>query len=88
VGTAEDARAPFLRRHLAADLGDGLAYREAFTTAAAGQVIDHLMNHYGLRLDHDAVPEPGKIVFVYRRAQSKSAEGAGQKPHAVIGGWR
>jgi hypothetical protein len=32
VGTAKDARAPFLRRHLAADLGDGLIYLEAFAT--------------------------------------------------------
>ena len=66
-GTAKDARAPFFRRHLAADLGDGLIYREAFTTAAAGQVIDHMVNHGGLQLDSDAVPETGKIVFVYRR---------------------
>jgi hypothetical protein len=67
VGTAKDARAPFFRRHLAADLGDGLIYREAFTTAAADQVIDHLVNHYGLHPDRDAVPEPGRIVFVYRQ---------------------
>ena len=66
VGTAKDARAPFFRRHLAADLGDGLIYREAFTTSAAEQVIDHLMNACGLHLDRDSVPEPGKIVFVYR----------------------
>ena len=67
VGTAKDARAPFFRRHLAADLGDGLIYREAFTTTAADEVIDHLVNARGLHLDRDSVPEPGKIVFVYRR---------------------
>ena len=67
VGTAKDARAPFFRRHLAADLGDGLIYREAFTTTAADEVIDHLVNACGLHLDHDSVPEPGKIVFVYRQ---------------------
>jgi hypothetical protein len=33
VGTAKDARGPFFRRHLVADLGDGLIYREAFTTS-------------------------------------------------------
>jgi hypothetical protein len=82
VGTAKDARAPFFRRHLAADLGDGLIYREAFTTDAAGQVIDHLVNHRGLRHaaldaqgaqagvpvspDDRPVLESGKIVFIYR----------------------
>ena len=77
VGTAKDARAPFFRRHFATDLGDGLAYREAFTTDAASQVIDHLVHRDGL---HRVLPdvgqaqagvpvppsEPGKIVFVYR----------------------
>jgi hypothetical protein len=69
IGTAKDARGPFFRRHLAADLGDGLIYREAFTTSAADQVIDHLVNACGLRPDRDAVPAPGKIVFVYRQAR-------------------
>jgi len=69
VGTAKDSRGPFFRRHLAADLGDGLIYREAFTTSAADQVIDHLVNACGLRPDHDSVPAPGKIVFVYRPAR-------------------
>ena len=54
---------------LAADLGDGLIYREAFTTSAAEQVLDHLVNASGLRPDRDAVPAPGKIVFVYRQAR-------------------
>ena len=67
VGTAKDGRAPFFRRHLAADLGDGLIYREAFTTSAADAVIDHLVNHCGLRPDRNSVPDPGTIVFVYRR---------------------
>jgi len=31
VGTAKDARGPFFQHHRAADLGDGLAYREALT---------------------------------------------------------
>ena len=46
-------------------LGDGLAYRETFTTAA-DQVIGQLVDHEGLRLDRDSAPEPGKIVFIYR----------------------
>ena len=64
VGTAKDARGPFFQRHLAADLGDGLAYREAFTTDSARQVLDHLVGE-GLRPDRTSVPDPGKIVFIY-----------------------
>jgi len=37
VGTAKNSRGQFFRRHLATDLGDGLIYREAFTTSAAEQ---------------------------------------------------
>jgi len=78
VGTAKDSRGPFFRRHLAADLGDGLAYREAFTTNAAQAVVAHLVNDRGLELVPEAercsalrgaVPEPGKIVFIYHRAR-------------------
>jgi len=57
VGTAKDARAPFFRRHLATDLGDGLIYREAYTTVAAQAVVDHLVNNRGLQLDQDAMQE-------------------------------
>jgi len=67
VGTAKDSRGPFFRRHLAADLGDGLAYREAFTTNAAEAVVAQLVNGRGLELDHAAVPEAGRIVFVHRK---------------------
>ena len=89
VGTAKDSRGPFFRRHLAADLGDGLIYREAFTTSAAGQVVDHLVNDRGLQLDqeaerrsalHDAVPEPGKIVFVYRNTAPARSAPAPDRP--------
>ena len=72
MGTAKDARGPFFRWHFAADLGDGLAYREAFTINAAEAVAAHLVNGCGLCLDGDAVPEPGKIVFVYRWGNVKS----------------
>jgi len=54
VGTAKDSRGQFFRRHLAADLGDGLAYREAFTTDAAQAVVDHLMNNRGLQFAPEA----------------------------------
>ena len=60
VGTAKDSRGPFFRRHLAADLGDGLIYREAFTTSAADQAVDHMVNACGLRPDRDSVPAAGK----------------------------
>ena len=80
VGTAKDARGPFFRRHLVADLHDGLLYREAFTTTAAGQVIDHLVKNCGVKLAFEAerragmsdgVPEAGKLVFVYRPKDAK-----------------
>jgi len=67
VGTARDAGAPFFQRHLAAELGDGLAYREAYTPDAAASVADRLVSKCNLRLDRESVPQPGKIVFVYRQ---------------------
>ena len=67
IGTAKDCRGPFFQRHLVADLGDGLTYREAFTATAAQAVVDHLVNDRGLVLERDAVPEPGRIVFIYRK---------------------
>ena len=92
AGTAKDARAPFFRRHLAADLGDGLIYREAFTTSAAEQVLDHLVNACGLHLDRESVPEPGRIVFVYRHMADVKAEGSWQKAapseRKAVGSWQ
>jgi hypothetical protein len=70
VGAAKDSRGPFFQRHREADLGDGLAYREAYTTTAAEAVVEHLVTHRGLAIDRDAAPEPGKIVFVYRKTQA------------------
>jgi len=64
VGMANDAHAPFFRQHMSADLGEGLIYREAFTTAAADQVIDHLVNNSSMHGDLGAVPERGKFIFV------------------------
>ena len=66
AGTAKDARGPFFQRHAVAELEDGLAYREAYTPSGAANALDHLVREFGLRLDREAVPEPGKIVFVYR----------------------
>jgi len=67
VGTAKDSRGPFFQKHLVADLGDGLVYREAFTASAAGAVVDHFVRARGLHLDQEDAPEPGKIVFVFHR---------------------
>ena len=73
IGTAKDCRGPFFQRHLVADLGDGLTYREAFTTTVAQAVVDHLVNDRGLALERDAVPEAGRIVFVYRKTPTAFA---------------
>ena len=70
VGTAKDSRGPFFQRHREADLGDGLTYREAYTTTAAQAVVAHLVNTRGLKIDLDATPDSGKIVFVYRKIPS------------------
>ena len=66
-------RAPFFRRHLAADLGDELIYRESFTTSAAEQVLDHLVNACGLRLAPEA--EGGSAAH--------QAEGSSALPDAL-----
>ena len=92
VGTAKDSRGPFFQRHREADLGDGLTYREAYTTKA---VVAHLVNDRGLQLhraDADAegvwaltrdgaerrsaLQEPGKVVFVYRKTPTATAAGS------------
>ena len=57
VGTAKDSHAPFFLRHAAADLGDGLICREAYTTYAAAEVVDRLQAS-GLRPDRNSpLPE-------------------------------
>jgi hypothetical protein len=66
----------FFQRHREADLGDALTYREAFTTDAAQAVVTHLVNDRGLEPECDAVPESGKIVFVYRRTPAAAAAGS------------
>jgi hypothetical protein len=118
VGTAKDCHGPFFQRHRAADQGDGLAYREAFTTNAAQAVVAYLVNDRGLELvpeaeacsalakpadlkvgattagdavheaegpsaRHDPVSEPGRLVFVYRRAASHQPAPPGSD-HATL----
>jgi len=76
VGTAKDSRGPFFQRHREADLGDGLTYREAYTPDAAQAVVAHMVNARGLEPDRDAVPESGKVVFVYRRTPAVAIAGS------------
>jgi hypothetical protein len=85
----------FFRRHREADPGDGVTYREAFTTDTAQAEVTHLVNERGLERDRGAAieaerrsalylspaechsalppPEPGKIVFVYRKTPAATA---------------
>jgi len=85
VGTAKDCRGTFFQRHREADLGDELTYREAYTTDAAQAVVAHLVNDRGLKPDHNAateaegssaLPESGKIVFVYRKTPAATVAGS------------
>ena len=50
VATAKDSPGPFFRRHPAADWGEGLAYRQAYTTVAAPAVVERLVKIRGLQL--------------------------------------
>jgi hypothetical protein len=84
VGTAKDSRGPFFQRHREADLGDGLSYREAYTTTAAEAVVAHMVNDRGLALDRAATPEPGKIVFIYRATTSPQSELRSPKPEKQL----
>ena len=88
VGTAKDSRGPFFQRHREADLGDGLTYREAYTTTAAQAVVAHFINDRGLQPDQEAsqeaergsalqgAPEAGRLVFIYRKTPSAPAPSA------------
>ena len=65
-------------RHVNEDSKDGLLYREAYTTYAAEEVLERLVKGCGLRPERTAVPQPGRIVFVYRPRESMNIEGSGQ----------
>ncbi len=67
VGTAKDPRSPFFESHRVAERSDGLIYREAFTASGAQAARDYLVNECGLRLDLEDAPEPGRIVFAFRK---------------------
>ena len=76
VGTAKDTHAPFFPRHMEDDLGDGLAYREGFTTSTADAVVAHLVNDHGLELGRVSAPEPGRLFFVYHKARRRARQRA------------
>ena len=86
IGTAKDSRSPFFRNHIVADLGDGLIYREAFTSVSAEAIRDHFVNDCGLEPDvaerrsAEHAPEPGKIVFVYRKTASAQGPTPTEQP--------
>jgi hypothetical protein len=92
VGTARDREGAFFRQHAAADLGDGLTYREAYTSYAAAEVVERLVS-FGLRPGEApigdcpelqtsigdrrySVPAPGHIVFVYRPTEARHVDAA------------
>jgi hypothetical protein len=91
VGAAKDTHAPFFQRHLAEDLGDGLAYREGFTSNTADAVAAHLVNARGLSLDLASAPEPGRLVFVYHKTPTAALHGPQSlqesPPHPSRPGW-
>ena len=47
----------------------GLAYREAHIPYAAANAVEYLASAFGLQPAPSSTPEPGKIVFVYRRSE-------------------
>jgi hypothetical protein len=74
MGTAKDACSAFLRRHLEADLGDGLIYREAFTADAGRAIQHHFVHDCGLQPDLNTAPRRGKIAFAYRKTAPAQPE--------------
>jgi hypothetical protein len=84
VGSAKDPQCPSLGRQVSACSNDELLYREAYTTYAAEEVLERLVKGCGLRPERAAVPQPGRIVFVYRPRESINAEGSGQKAESAV----
>ena len=82
VGSAKDPQCPSFSGHASEGSKDGLLYREAYTTYAAEEVLERLVKGCGLRRERAAVPQPGRIVFVYRSRKSTNTEG---RPEAAVG---
>ncbi len=77
VGTARDSAS--FQQHQA-DPGEGLIYREAYTSYAADGVIERLVSGYGLRPDR--APARGNFVFVYRDVRTQPPKEAAVSAHA------
>jgi hypothetical protein len=78
VGSAQDPQSPSFAGHVTEASNDGLLYREAYTTYAAEEVLERLVKGCGLRPERAAVPQTGRIVFVYRPRERTKTEGSGQ----------
>ena len=88
VGSAKDSQCASFGRHVNEDSKDGLLYREAYTTYAAEEVLERLVKGCGLRPERAAVPQTGRIVFVYRSRESMNIEGRRQWAEAEGSGQR
>ena len=75
VGTARDStldgKLPLQNSSETLPLLPGLACREAHTHYAAADAVEYLASAFGLRPAPAFAPEPGKIVFVYRRSEAR-----------------
>ena len=63
-----------------------LAYREAYTTYAAQEVVVCMAQGFGLTLDREANPNhaatachPGRVVYVYRASAAAKTEVLGHR---------
>ena len=83
VGSAKELQCPSFAGHVNEGSNDGLLYREAYTTYAAEEVLERLVKGCGLRPERAAVPQPGRIVFVYRHRESTNTEGSRQRADAA-----
>jgi hypothetical protein len=82
VGSALDP--PSFGRQESGGSTDGLLYREAYTTYAAEEVLERLVQGCGLRPERAAVPQQGRIVFVFRSRESTKTEGSGQNAENAV----
>ncbi len=48
----------------------GYCLSKTFTPTAAQDVVAHFINDRRLKVDRDALPEPGRLVFIYRKTTS------------------
>ena len=82
VGSAQDPQRPSFAGHASEGSKEGLLYREAYTTYAAEEVLERLVKGCGLRPERAGVPQPGRIVFVYRPTESIATKSSHAKSAA------